>query len=110
MITTTEILILLLVAFAAWFWWNSLKAREHAERIAVVACKREDVQFLDGTVALRRLGLARDPRGRLQIKREYSFEFSGSGDERRAGSITLVGHIKTNLYMDLPEGPTITLH
>ncbi len=108
MISINEIFALLLVGAGLWFWWDTLRVRERAQQIAVGACRRAGMQFLDGTVALRRLWVARDGQGRLRPLRYYVFEFSDTGANRRSGEITLVGLTQRYLYMDLPEGPTIT--
>lgn len=95
------------IALGLWFWWDGLKVREHAQRIAVAACRDAGMQFLDGTVALKKIGVARDGYGRLRPLRSYGFEFSGTGTERRSGLVTLLGLRRQTLYMDLPDGPTI---
>lgn len=84
---------LLLLAFAAlaWFWWDSLQKREIALARTRLACEQAGVQFLDASVALRRLRLARDDDQRVRLHREYAFEFSCEGDDRQAGRIWLLG-------------------
>ena len=45
-----------MLALAALGIWNDgMRAREAANRIAMDACRRGDLQFLDGTVALAKL-------------------------------------------------------
>ncbi len=82
---------LLLMALLGWFWLDSLRARELASGISRQACERMGQQFLDDTVALRRLGLQRDRSGRLRILRTYSFEFTSTGATRSAGTIVMRG-------------------
>lgn len=84
---------LLLLAFAAlaWFWWDSLQKREIALARTRLACEQAGVQFLDASVALRRLRLARDDDQRVRLYREYAFEFSCEGDDRQSGRIWLLG-------------------
>lgn len=77
---------------AVWFWVDTLKAREIAIAAAQSACAEDGLQFLDETAAVRSLRLARDEAGRLRLRRIYGFEFSDTGDNRRAGSIALLGH------------------
>ena len=43
----------------AWFWWDGLKKRERAVGAARRVCAQAGVQFLDDSVALRRLRLRR---------------------------------------------------
>lgn len=87
-----ESIFLLLAAVGVWFWLDSLKAREIGIAAARQACADEDVQFLDDTVVGARPGLGRNAAGRLQLRRVFSFEYSDTGDNRRRGSVTLLGH------------------
>ncbi len=86
-----ELLSIALLAFAAWLWYDSLRARDAAVAAARRTCERDGVQLLDDTVSIRRLRLARDGDGHLRIARQYSFEYSQTGDERRRGSVLLLG-------------------
>lgn len=86
-----EILMLLVPLAAAWFWLDSVKARDIAVTAARRACTREGVQLLDETVAGRRLRLKRDEAGQMRFHREFHFEFSDTGDNRRPGVIILLG-------------------
>lgn len=71
-------------------WYESARAREAANRVAVDACRRRSLQFLDGTVALTvlrpRLG-----RGGLRIERTYVFDYAGEGGARSSGFIIMLG-------------------
>lgn len=74
-----------------WFWQNSLSARERANRAAIDACARMNLQFLDGTVAFARLRLARNDRGQLSLRRTYIFDYTATSIERRQGFVVLLG-------------------
>lgn len=87
----SEILALGLLAFIAWFWFDSLRARERATRTVRKLCDRERVQLLDGTVALGRIWLGREQSGRLQICRIYLFDYVGEDEQRRQGLVVTVG-------------------
>lgn len=78
---------LLLVAL----WLDSLRARERAVKAGRAACERYALQFLDDTVSFARLRLARDEEGRVRLCRTYTFEFSETGNNRRQGSIVMLG-------------------
>jgi hypothetical protein len=79
------------IAAIAWFMWDSLKAREAAVKASRAACTAENFMFLDETVAIQSLRLARNDEGQLRLRRVYGFEYSESGDSRRRGNIVLVG-------------------
>jgi Protein of unknown function (DUF3301) len=84
-------LILLTAAGAvAWFWHDSLAARESANAAAIEACKRLGLQFLDGTVAFARLSFAREA-GWLTLRRTYVFDYTANSIERRQGFVLLTG-------------------
>lgn len=87
-----EILSLFVLGALVWLWLDSLKAREAGMREARAACAGEGLQLLDDTVAIRSLRLARDDDGRVCLQRTYAFEYSGTGDDRRQGGVTLLGH------------------
>ena len=87
-----ESLSIALVGALAWFWLDSLKAREAGIREAREACVADGLQLLDDTVAGRGLRLVRADDGRLRLQRVFVFEYSDTGDNRRQGSVTLLGH------------------
>lgn len=86
-----ELALLLALAAAAWLLWDSLKAREAANRAIRGACQAYGYLFLDDTVALAKLRPARDADGRVSMRRVYHFEFSDNGHQRRTGAIAMLG-------------------
>jgi hypothetical protein len=87
-----EIAGILILAAAAWLWLDSLKAREAAVAAARAACDAEGLLLLDATVSIASLRLARDDDGRLRLQRAYDFEYSDTGNNRKKGSLVLLGH------------------
>lgn len=87
-----SLFLLLSFGLLIWFWLDSLRAREIGVAAARDACADEGLQFLDDTVVGRALSLARDDQGRLRLRRVYAFEYSDTGDNRRPGSVTMLGH------------------
>jgi hypothetical protein len=94
-----EILGFLLLVCGAWFLWDSLKAREHANAAMRAACRKEGLLFLDDTVALQSVWPARDNAGRLTLRRVYEFEYSDTGHNRRKGNITMLADAVAALYI-----------
>ena len=82
---------LLLVGAVYLAWRDSMRARERAVSFCRKLCSRHEVQFLDDTVALTRLGIRRDPTRGLKLHRVYEFEFSTEGQSRSLGSVILTG-------------------
>jgi hypothetical protein len=90
-----------LLLLLGWFWLDSMRAREIATEICKTACNQRELQFLDQTVALRRLGLAWRSEG-LRMRRVYRFEFSEEGVGRRSGYLVMRGLALEDLSFGLP--------
>lgn len=90
---------LFIIAAVYLAWRDSMRARERAIFVSRNVCARHDVQFLDETVALTRLGLCRNRRGGLGLRRVYEFEFSAEGATRSLGSITMVSDRVDAVYL-----------
>jgi hypothetical protein len=98
---TFELIALFALGVLAWFWYDTIKAREAGILAVRASCQREGVQLLDDTVACRSTRFARDDNGRMALRRVYDFEYSGSGNDRYRGSIMLLG--KEVTLLDLSE-------
>lgn len=88
---TFELSVICLLALVAWFWLDTLRAREAGIAAARALCLGRGLQLLDDTVASESLRLARDDDGKVRFRRVYAFEYSDTGDNRRHGSVTLLG-------------------
>jgi hypothetical protein len=107
-----ETFILLLLAAGAWFLWDSLKAREAANGAIRATCAQHGMMFLDDTVGLASLKPARDEHGHAALRRVYRFEYSETGHQRQAGTITLLGArvLAVAIAVPMPSGvepPTV---
>lgn len=100
-------LLLLALAALVWFWAGSLRVRERALARCATVCRDMQLQFLDQTVGLRRLGLGRGVDGRMRIRRRYDFEFSISGADRHKGMIVMLGQVIEQMRLEHPDGPII---
>jgi hypothetical protein len=98
----TNLLAILVLLLIGWFWLDSLRAREIATGICKAACQRNDLQFLDQAVALRRLGMVWTQAG-LRVRRVYRFDFSEEGVGRRSGYLVMRGTDFEDLSFGLPE-------
>ena len=106
-----EVLGILALAAIAWFWFDSLKAREAAVRAAREVCAAEGLMFLDDTVAIASLKPVRDDGGHVTLQRAYDFEFSDTGNNRLKGSVVMRGHRVVLLNVGPGVAPTSrTLH
>jgi len=84
---------------------RSPSAPEIAIGACEAACRQRDLQFLDQTVALRRIGLRWTNRG-LRVRRLFRFDFSEQGVGRHTGHITLVGIDLEEFSLGLPSDPS----
>jgi len=105
-----ELFALIGLCLCGWFWLDGVRTREIGVLAARGACRREGVQFLDDTVSLRSLRLARDDNGRMCPQRVYEFEYSASGNDRLRGSVMLRGKEVVMLEIGPPGTPTFTVH
>jgi hypothetical protein len=86
-----ELSLIAILCAGGWLWLDSLKAREAAVAAAREACRVDGLQLLDDTVAISSVKLVRDADGRIRLQRAYAFEYSDTGDNRRPGSVVLLG-------------------
>jgi len=86
-----EILLLGLFGAIAWYWYAGMLVREQAVAVGRRTCVDAGLQFLDESVALSRTRFARNGQGQLQFQRDYRFEFSDTGDNRRPGVVRMLG-------------------
>ncbi len=92
-------LVLLVVGIVAFgIWHDSMQVREVANQIAHDACKRQSLQFLDGTVALAATKVRL--RGGLCIERTYVFDYTVDGTGRLRGFLIMRGHVLEHLGLD----------
>jgi hypothetical protein len=107
-----EIAGILFLAGLAWLWLDSLKVREAAVRAAKEICAAEGLLFLDDTVAIAGIRLARGEDGRVRLQRAYDFEFSDTGNNRLKGSVVMLGYrlMLLNVGLNAPRRETRWLH
>ncbi|MBZ0068809.1 MAG: DUF3301 domain-containing protein [Thiobacillus sp.] len=86
-----EILLLGVFGGAGWYWYAGMQAREQAIAVGRRSCSDANLQFLDESVALSRTRFARNSSGQLQFQRDYRFEFSDTGNNRRPGVVRMLG-------------------
>lgn len=103
----SALVLTVIISLIAWFWSNNLRARERALDLTRHACKSANVQFLDETVAISRIGFGRESSGHLNLQRVYSFDFTLAGDIRREGRIAMQGMKVKAIHLDHPDGPIV---
>ena len=86
-----DLLLLAALAALAALWWSGAGVRELAVGHARRACAARGVQFLDQSVALSGVRLARDASGAKTLRRDYAFEFTDRGEHRDRGTVSMNG-------------------
>lgn len=94
-----ELPLLIITFIGAWFWLDSLHARDIAVDAGRAAAEKYGLQLLDETVAFAKLWIARDQNGRMRFRRTYHFEVSDTGTNRLACRIILLGKRIEALYI-----------
>jgi len=103
----------LVLVTVATLWWTGSRARELAIGHARRRCEQDDLQFLDQTVALAGLALARTQQGVKCLERRYSFECTLQGIHRDQGEVIMRGYqlVRVKLpYTMTEDGTRVFLH
>lgn len=87
-----ELLVLFAFGGLCLYFLAAVRIRELALQHVARASERDDFQLLDQTVHIQRLSLSRDETGRWRIWRQYRFEYSYDGVERRQGHVIMLGN------------------
>ena len=101
--TLGDLFILILVIAAVGIWVRHDRFRRRALSLARRATEKADVQLLDQSVSLRRVGVKRDDRGWPQLTRRFGFEFSRSGFDRFRGHVDFAGDRVAAVELDLGD-------
>jgi hypothetical protein len=102
-----ELCALALLTALGWLWYDSLNVREIAVRAAREACAAENLLFLDDTVGIISLKLARNSEGHIRLQRAYDFEYSDTGNNRLNGSVVMLGQRVILLNIGLRLAPPL---
>jgi len=105
--TLGDILLAFLFGGVCLYFLSAIRVRELAVQAVARAGERDDYQLLDQAVHIRRISLSRDRQGRWRIWRQYRFDYSYDGVERRQGHVIMLGkHLQAVVVSD----PARTLH
>ena len=88
----TELILLAILVFIAWFWLDSMTKRERATLLGAELASRFHLQLLDETVACTKLSVARNRKGHAQFLRTYEFDVSANGADRLRCHLMLLGN------------------
>ena len=86
-----NVLALLALVLLCLHFLSAIRVRELAVQAVGRASAQDDFQLLDQSVHLQRVSLSRDEAGRWRIWRQYRFDYSYDGVERRHGFVVMLG-------------------
>lgn len=86
-----NVLALLALVLVCLHFLSAIRVRELAVQAVGRASAQDDFQLLDQSVHLQRMSLSRDEAGRWRIWRQYRFDYSYDGVERRHGFVVMLG-------------------
>jgi hypothetical protein len=94
-----ENILLITILLLAWYWLDSLSARDQAITKGHDLTQRTQLQLLDESVACVRLRLGRNVKGHVQIQRTYEFDVSANGGDRMHCHLVLLGRDLQSWYI-----------
>lgn len=92
----TLLALLLLVGL----WYVGRSSHDKAIATALETCRRQGVQFLDGTAALKKIRPAWTRTEGPVIERTYTFDYSEDGITRHSGCIVMRNFRVTAILLD----------
>ncbi len=100
-----EVLLVFLVGAVALYIFSSIRIRELALQQVQAASRRDGYQLLDESVQIQKISMSRDRGGQWRVWRQYRFEYSLDGVERRQGHVIMLG--KRLLSVVVAERPQV---
>ena len=85
-----EVFLVFILGLAGLYFLGSIRVRELAIQAVKRAAERDNYQLLDQSVHLDKISLSRDDTGRWRIWRQYRFDYSFDGVERREGFVIML--------------------
>jgi len=73
------------------YFLSAVRVRELAVQAVMRASREGDFQLLDQSVHIHRISMSRDESGRWRVWRQYRFDYSYDGVERRHGFVIMLG-------------------
>ena len=88
--TLGEVLVLFTLGASGLYFLSAIRVRELAIQAVAQASRRDDFQLLDQSVHIQRISVSRNTSGSWQIWRQYRFDYSYDGVERRQGHVIML--------------------
>ena len=97
--TLGEVLVVFVLGAVSLFFFSAIRVRELAIQAVAKAGRDDDFQLLDQSVHIQRMSFSRDSQGRWKIWRQYRFDYSYDGVERRQGHIIMLAKYQQALVI-----------
>jgi len=106
-----ELLLVIVLGLVCLYFFASIRVRELAVQAVARASRNGDFQLLDQAVHIHRASMSRDGSGRWRVWRQYRFDYTHDGVERRQGFVVMLGRSLQTIIVTEPESePERTLH
>ncbi|MFT4917461.1 MAG: hypothetical protein ACI8RU_000069 [Zhongshania aliphaticivorans] len=92
------------------YFWRAQGTRELALRATRKHLEQQQLQLLDGHVALRAVWCKRDTNGQIKLWRRYIFEFTATGHERYKGQVVTLGNRVEGFELEPHRVPNDIIH
>lgn len=89
--TLGDVLILFALGLLCLHFLAAVRVRELAVQAVARAAERDDFQLLDQSVHVQSMSMSRDETRRWRVWRQYRFDYSYDGVERRQGFVIMLG-------------------
>ncbi len=104
-ISLGEVLALFMAGGVALYILSSIRIRELALQHVLQTARHDGFQLLDESVQIQKVSLSRDREGQWRIWRQYRFDYSLDGVERRQGHVIMLGRRLVSVVVS--EGPRV---
>ena len=98
MLTIFEVLLVFALIISVLVVVKNQQVKESTNHIAKRFCQQNQLQFLDGTVALGSMRFTKS--SFPSLLRQYRFEYSINKIDRYWGSVSMIGRQTHNVYVD----------
>ncbi len=92
------------------YFWRAQGTREIALRATRKHLSQQQLQLLDGHVALRAVWFKRNSHGQIKLWRRYNFEFTATGHERYKGQVVTLGNCIEGFELEPHRFPDDVIH
>lgn len=102
-LSIADLVVVAVIGCAGVYYFSGIRVRELAIEAVRRASRDIGFQLLDQSVAIERVSMSRDRQGRWRIWRQYRFDYSYDGLDRREGRIVMLGQRQKALLIAEPD-------